>query len=242
MLELEMTDDPKRGGRVPMRDEQMRTSDPNVYVAGDLGAISEASIAMEEGRIAGRAAAASLGHGAPAVTERAIAEARERIAILDVDISGTGFEPVHAMPQRNADATGPLPVIECYQRIPCNPCESCCPTSAIRVGPDPTGLPTVDPGKCTGCLSCVRLCPGMAVFLVERLPEHDEAFISMPWEFLPLPERGQSGHGLDREGQPVCDARVVRVLPTRRPGDTTVMTVAVPLDQVHTVRGFRAGT
>jgi Fe-S-cluster-containing hydrogenase component 2 len=244
MLDLEMTHDPRRGGRAPVRDAAMRSSNASLHIAGDLGAISEASIAMEEGRIAGRAAAASLGHGAPGRTEAIISEAQERIRVLDVDIPPLdGPGPMQRGFARDQEGpAGPVPVVECYQRIPCDPCESSCPTGAIRVGRDPTALPTVDADKCTGCLQCVRLCPGMAIFVVESLRERNEAFISMPWEFLPLPERGQVGQGLDRDGQAICAARVVRVGHFHAPGDTAVLTVAVPLQCADEVRGFAGNT
>ncbi|MCD6362478.1 MAG: FAD-dependent oxidoreductase [Synergistetes bacterium] len=53
---------PELGGYVPVRNREMRTSHPDIYVAGDASAIEEASTAMVEGRIAGLCAAASLGY------------------------------------------------------------------------------------------------------------------------------------------------------------------------------------
>lgn len=52
---------PKLCGYVPYRDKTMRTSNPDVWVAGDAAGIEEASSAMIEGRIAGMNAAASMG-------------------------------------------------------------------------------------------------------------------------------------------------------------------------------------
>jgi sarcosine oxidase subunit alpha len=51
---------PSLCGHVPERDKNMRTSNENVWVAGDSSGIEEASAAMIEGRIAGLCAAASL--------------------------------------------------------------------------------------------------------------------------------------------------------------------------------------
>ncbi|MDR3355464.1 MAG: NAD(P)/FAD-dependent oxidoreductase [Synergistaceae bacterium] len=48
-------------GHVPLRDMEMRTSNENIWVAGDASGIEEASTAMIEGRIAGIGAARSLG-------------------------------------------------------------------------------------------------------------------------------------------------------------------------------------
>lgn len=49
------------GGFVPIHDDNMKTTNSNIYVAGDISGIEEASSAMEEGRIAGAATAAALG-------------------------------------------------------------------------------------------------------------------------------------------------------------------------------------
>jgi len=49
------------GGFLPWHDEEMRTDQPGVYVAGDTAGVEEASVAMEEGRMAGISAAEDLG-------------------------------------------------------------------------------------------------------------------------------------------------------------------------------------
>lgn len=55
---------PQLGGHVPLRDENMRTTAPDVYVAGDVSGVEEASAAMVEGKLVGLAAACSLGYTA----------------------------------------------------------------------------------------------------------------------------------------------------------------------------------
>jgi len=70
------------GGWVPVHDEEMQTTLPGVYVAGDLAGIEEASTAMEEGRLAGLAAAEALGHLQPAEAERKKTAVRLRLASL----------------------------------------------------------------------------------------------------------------------------------------------------------------
>lgn len=51
-------------GHVPLTDENLMTSIDGLYAAGDVSGIEEASSAMVEGRLAGYAAAASLGYDA----------------------------------------------------------------------------------------------------------------------------------------------------------------------------------
>ena len=50
------------GGYVPVHDNRMETTVPGIYIAGDLSGIEEASIAIEEGQLAGLSAAESLGY------------------------------------------------------------------------------------------------------------------------------------------------------------------------------------
>ena len=62
-LDVEMGYVPQLGGFVPKRDRYLHTSRPNVYVAGDVSCIEEASSAMVEGSIAGLSAMIDLGLG-----------------------------------------------------------------------------------------------------------------------------------------------------------------------------------
>ena len=50
------------GGYVSLRDENMKTNSDNIYIAGDVAGIEEASSAMIEGKIAGLNAAVSLNY------------------------------------------------------------------------------------------------------------------------------------------------------------------------------------
>lgn len=52
---------PRLGGFLPIHDDNMETTVPGIYAAGDLTGVEEASSAMEEGRLAGIAAAEALG-------------------------------------------------------------------------------------------------------------------------------------------------------------------------------------
>jgi sarcosine oxidase subunit alpha len=50
------------GGYVPLRDANMMTTNENIYIAGDVAGVEEASAAMVEGKIAGLYVARALGH------------------------------------------------------------------------------------------------------------------------------------------------------------------------------------
>lgn len=60
---------PQLGGFIPIRDENMETTTPGVYVAGDVSCIEEASAAMIEGSIAGVSAAIASGMHRPEAHE-----------------------------------------------------------------------------------------------------------------------------------------------------------------------------
>ena len=66
---------PSLGGHIPIHNEDMETTVSDVYVAGDIAGVEEASTAMEEGRLAGLAAAEALGYGSEDVRRRKV-EAR----------------------------------------------------------------------------------------------------------------------------------------------------------------------
>lgn len=118
-------------------------------------------------------------------------------------------------------------VVECEQNIPCNPCEAACPHQAITVGEPITNLPVVDPEKCIGCGLCVAQCPGQACFLVDQSQE-DCDLVTIPYEYYPLPEKGQEVYGLSRDGRFLVKATVVRVVWTKKNDRTAVIEIKVP--------------
>ena len=73
-----LTYSPILGGWLPAHDAALRTSQPDIYVAGDVSGIEEASTALEEGRLAGLYAAGSLGRGHPRDAQT-IREAESRL-------------------------------------------------------------------------------------------------------------------------------------------------------------------
>ena len=76
LLECKLEFSAGHGGFIPRRDENLETSRPGIYAAGDGAGIGGAEMAMIEGRIAGYAVAARLGHGADPQIQRAVSQAR----------------------------------------------------------------------------------------------------------------------------------------------------------------------
>ncbi len=89
-----------------------------------------------------------------------------------------------------------MAVIECTEHIPCNPCEASCRVEAISVGGDITNLPHLDEDKCIGCQSCVPICPGQAIFIVDESLPDERAAVTLPHEFLAPPGEGGDGGGV----------------------------------------------
>ena len=73
---------PALGGNIPMHNWNMESSKKDLYIAGDLTGIEEASTALEEGRLAGLAVAESLGYLKSKEASKRKAEVRERLIAL----------------------------------------------------------------------------------------------------------------------------------------------------------------
>lgn len=134
---------------------------------------------------------------------------------------------------------GPVAVIECIQKIPCNPCESACVRKAIHIGEPITSLPALNEDLCTGCGICISKCPGLAIFVVDKTFSDTEAAISFPYEYTPTPKKDETIDAVDREGRIVCKGRVIKVLNPESFDRTPVVTLAVPTDYADQVRSMR---
>jgi ferredoxin len=132
------------------------------------------------------------------------------------------------MPSEDRLQRGPVAVIECVEQIPCNPCVESCPQGAISMPGGLNEIPRLDAGACTGCGLCISSCPGLAIFVVDLSGEGETAAVSLPYEFLPLPKKGQQVMALDRAGDELGPAEVIRVRAGRRVDRTPVVTIAVP--------------
>ncbi len=123
--------------------------------------------------------------------------------------------------------------IECVQEIPCNPCVDACPVHAISMK-DINAPPYVDFDRCTSCLKCLGVCPGLAIFLVKV--KDGKGWVTVPSEFLPVPAVGDRVEALDREGASRGFAVVTRVVKAKK---TILITVEVDPSLVMDVRNIR---
>jgi len=141
-------------------------------------------------------------------------------------------------PPAERRSKGPVAVIECFQKIPCNPCYTSCKFGAIKEFEDINDRPEVDFDKCTGCGVCIVNCPGLSIFIIDETYSDNEALVKLPYEFLPLPEEGSYVTALDREGKPVCRAKVIKVQNAKFQDRTPVVSLAVPKEYSMEVRFF----
>jgi Fe-S-cluster-containing hydrogenase component 2 len=143
------------------------------------------------------------------------------------------------LPPNNRLDRGACVILECFQKIPCDPCVTICPQGAIKIEGNINNLPKVDYEKCTGCGICVSECPGLAIFVVDKNYAPNYGLIMLPYEFFPLPKKGDIVLGLSREGREICKAKVIRVLLTKKQNRTAIISIQVPKDLIMEVRNIR---
>lgn len=134
---------------------------------------------------------------------------------------------------------GPVAVIECVQEIPCNPCESSCRLGAIEIGDPITNLPYLVEEKCIGCGVCVSKCPGLAIVIVDKSYSKTTATIAFPYEYYPTPSIGDIREAVNRKGDVLCSAKVVKVLNPENFDHTPVVTIEIPKDLADEVRSIK---
>lgn len=144
----------------------------------------------------------------------------------------------NAFPSDERLAKGPVAIIECYQNIPCNPCYTACNRNAIKKFEDINDLPEINHDNCNGCGLCIANCPGLAIMVVDAGYSEEEVLIKIPYEFIPLPQQGNIVKGLDRDGQYVCDVKVVKVINSKALDRTPIVSIAVPREHMKVVRNF----
>jgi len=131
-----------------------------------------------------------------------------------------------------------LVIVECPQRIPCNPCNTSCPTEAILPFKDINDVPEIDYTKCTGCAMCVAACPGLACFVIDMTYGPEEALYKLPYEMLPLPQKGDKVQCLDRTGKAIAEGTVRNVTEPRK-DSTHVVHVSAPKKLINEIRAVR---
>ena len=143
------------------------------------------------------------------------------------------------IPDKKRLAKGPVVIIECFQKIPCDPCAASCKFGAIKSFKDINDLPIVDFDKCTGCGICISSCPGLAIFVIDVNYSDAKSLIKLPYEMLPLPEKGEDVYALDRAGSILGKVKVIKVLKIKN--KTHIISLEVPKSMTMKVRSIKVG-
>jgi sarcosine oxidase, subunit alpha len=205
-----------------------------VVVAGDADEIAEASAAIVTGRIRGLEIARSLGATAqevPADWLRSAAVLRARPgAVRDRPAGGDVDGLIH-------------PVFHCAQEIPCDPCASVCPQRLIHVDPDDIrGVPVYRARAerpCLGCERCVRICPGLAITLVDGRADAAQPLVTVATELGSVVRAGDTVQAVDARGAVLDLLEVVRVRSARAFDGTVLVKLRAPAAIAPRIAGFR---
>lgn len=130
---------------------------------------------------------------------------------------------------------GPVVLIECVENIPCDPCVAACPKEAISME-EITDTPDVTFEDCIGCGLCVTECPGLAIFVIDCSYHEEKCKITVPYEYLPVPGKGDEVMALDKSGDEIQKAEVTNV---RSSGKTYGITMEIDKENVWDVRGLK---
>lgn len=141
-------------------------------------------------------------------------------------------------PSKERLAKGPVAIVECFQEIPCDPCNTACNRGGILPFEDINDLPKTDEEKCNGCGICVGFCPGLAIFILDDTYSDTESLITIPWEFSRLPAEGSQVWGLNREGQQVAMVTVKKVRKSAKKNGAHLLTLIVPKDLAYDIRSI----
>lgn len=150
----------------------------------------------------------------------------------------TADQILRTIPAKQRLAKGPVAVVECFQEIPCDPCNTSCTTGAIAPFEDINQLPRIDWEKCNGCGRCVGFCPGLAIFIVDDTYSETESIVRIPWEFSFLPTVGEQVAGLNREGREVAQVTVKMIQPSPKKNKVHILWLVVPKELAFEVRSI----
>jgi Fe-S-cluster-containing hydrogenase component 2 len=82
--------------------------------------------------------------------------------------------------------------------------------------------------KCIACGACIAACPGLAIYIKDYTYSDIMALLSFPYEYYPLPKAGDIVQAVDRHGNCVCDAKVIKVRNPKSNDHTAIVTIEYP--------------
>jgi len=198
------------------------------FGAGDAVRIGEGTTAVLRGRQVAYEILARTGrpydyNSYLLVSKEYVDSQQQPVKILDA--------PSEPSPQRRKK---PFVIVDCTFGFACNPCAFACPFGAITKTATNT-VPQIDYERCTGCMKCIPMCPGLAI--IGMNPAKQRYFI--PSEFLV--EIGETVSLVDNSGEVLGTGHVEDVGITDRVRVARVR-ADLPAERVMSVRSYRSGS
>lgn len=127
-----------------------------------------------------------------------------------------------------------LPVLHCYQCIPCNPCSTICPHHVIYIPEDNIlEIPQLVDNICIGCFQCVLKCPGLAISLIKN--DNGRYFSYLAFELDPeMLTPGQTLQLTDWKGEKIGSGILNRLF--QRPGDSKRYLLEIKTESATAIR------
>ncbi len=135
-----------------------------------------------------------------------------------------------AMPSEARLGRGPVAIIFCDERLPCDPCAQACPNGCISLTEPVVGLPVLDAEACDGCGACITSCPAGAIMVVDMTAGPGVARVWLPYEMLPVPDAGEPALVRDASGHIIGEGKVKSVRGPEDGDGTAVICVEVAKD------------
>jgi ferredoxin len=134
----------------------------------------------------------------------------------------------------------PIASIECFEEIPCNICQTVCPTSAILIGKVPRSKTAIlNEAACIACGICVSSCPSSAISMFKEEETKSTSPLTLPWKGSKNWTLGEYAVITNRRGESLGSARVTAILPSEPPSETHLVQVEVPSHLIWEARGLK---
>ena len=134
--------------------------------------------------------------------------------------------------------------IECFEEISCNKCQTVCPTSAIQLGRVPRNKsPILTESACISCGQCVIECPSSAIVMLQEKEQHSLSQITLPWRGKKNWSEGELATLINRRGETLGSARVIKVAgmapPPQQIQAVQLVSLEAPTHLIWEARGIK---
>jgi Fe-S-cluster-containing hydrogenase component 2 len=143
------------------------------------------------------------------------------------------------LPNEEILKKGKIAIIECVENIPCNPCETSCPQGAIKIGSNICNLPKIDYSKCTGCSLCLAVCPGLAIFAINKYASNDKSEITIPYELNETIKKGMTVKLINRSGEIIGNGEISNIREMKIQKNRKIVSILIDRSLIEEVRHFK---